>query len=155
MLVKRGQQQFLRAPVGITPDKQGVILAGNLQINDQVSFSFADLHGLRTEVQQLEQQNGAVSLIYSCAARKTFMQQQIEQEVSKLGTLNQASGCFLYGEFATEQQHFSLHNLSSTLLVLTEQAEIINLKFTTTQTTTVAPNSLQTMAFLAKSTGAE
>jgi hypothetical protein len=44
-------------------------------------------------------------------SQKTFMQQQIEQEVSKLGTLNQASGCFLYGEFATEQQHFSLHNL--------------------------------------------
>lgn len=155
LLVKRGQQQFLRAPVGITSDKQGVILAGNLQVNDQVYFSFADLHGLSTEVQQLEQQSGIAPLIYSCAARKTFMQQQIEQEVSKLGTLNQANGCFLYGEFATEQQHFSLHNLSSTLLVLAEQAETIELQFTTLRSNTAKPNSLQTLAFLAKTTGVE
>lgn len=154
-LVKRGQQQFLRAALGFTSDKQGVILAGNLQINDQVYFSFADLHGLEEEVQQLEQQSGIVQLIYSCSARKTFMQQQIEQEISKLGTLNKASGCFLYGEFVTDQQHFSLHNLSSNVLVLTEKAECFNLKMSTQRAKASPPSSLQILAFLAKTTSTE
>lgn len=154
LLVKRETQRFLRAPLGIAPDGAGVILAGNLQTGDLVYFSFADLQGLQSEVRELAKHKNIIPIIYSCAARKTFMQNQIEHEISNLGFNNNASGCFLYGEFATNQHRVSLHNLTTTLLVLAESAEASDIQFISSEGKQNLPNSLQTLAFLAKTTGA-
>lgn len=154
LLVKRASQQFLRAPVGLAPDGQGVILAGALQPGDQVYFSFADLRGLQAEVRELAPQQHIVPVIYACAARKAFLQTQMEHEIARLGGQNRASGGFLYGEFASNQHSVSVHNLSTTLLVLAGNADVSNLTFHPPLPEPGPPTSLQTLAFLAKNTGA-
>ncbi|WP_214000603.1 EAL domain-containing protein [Arsukibacterium sp.] len=153
--VQHGEKVILRAPLGVTQDGHGIILAGNIHIGDSVTFSFADIHVLMHQVKTLMQLSQTAVVIYSCAARKAYLGQHIEAEIHKLGAKNHAAGGFFYGEYCSAGQQFDLLNLSTTLLLLAEQELPITLHFDDTEQQPIIPSSLYTLAHLATATGRE
>ncbi|KKO44995.1 hypothetical protein WG68_12710 [Arsukibacterium ikkense] len=153
--VQHGEKTLLRAPVGVSQDGSGIILAGDINIGDSVTFSFADIQLLMQEVQTLATLSQTALVIYSCAARKAYLGQHINAEIHKLGANNQAAGGFFYGEYCTAGQQFDLLNLSTTLLLLTEHELPSRLIFNDTATQPILPSPLYTLAHLATATGKE
>ncbi|SNY58950.1 PAS domain S-box-containing protein/diguanylate cyclase (GGDEF) domain-containing protein [Arsukibacterium tuosuense] len=153
--VQHGEKIILRSPIGVTQDGSGIILAGDINIGDSVTFSFADIQLLMHEVKTLTALNQAALVIYSCAARKAYLGQHIHPEMHKLGANNHAAGGFFYGEYCSAGQQFDLLNLSTTLLVLSEQQLPPALPFADTDKQPIIPSSLYTLARLATATGKE
>lgn len=149
-LVKRGKQQFLRAPLGLCKDRRGVIFAGNLELGDSLYFSFADLTEFERKTNKCIQPYKGVSLLYYCSDKMKFIDEQADSETQK----NDYT-CFLTGEFFKENSCFALHNLSTTLLLLSESDDHQIVQSSKPIDTTVTPSTLQTLSFLAKTAYSE
>jgi PAS domain S-box-containing protein len=154
-MLHQADKIILRSPVGMTPDGRGIILAGDIHPGDKVIFSFADIQLLMHNVKPLMPLNHSAVMLYSCAARKTYLGQHIQLETRKLGANNNAVGGFFYGEYCSSNQQFDLLNLSTVLLCLTEEALPITLPFDTSDNKPITPTSLHTLAHLATTTGKE
>lgn len=154
-MLRQADKTILRSAIGITADGTGIILAGDVKTGDSVTFSFADPQSLMQQVNSLSQLEQTAVFLYSCAARKTYLGQQIDTEIRKLGARNLAAGGFFYGEYASSEQQFNLLNLSTTLLCLNEEASAIGLNYEPCHATPTPPASLHTLAHLATTTGKE
>ncbi len=100
--------------------------AGNLQEGEKVRFGVGNVNNLLKSgdyqidkiFNNIQFQPEAV-FVYSCMARRRFMEKYIEYELEGLSTLGDLSGFFTYGEFFHNQKR-DLLNESITLLVLSE-----------------------------------
>lgn len=155
LMIRKGEQSILRAPVGMTHDKKGVILAGDIVNGDTVTFSFADGQSLVNLTKNLKHITDTAVFIYSCAARKIYLNEHIQNEIFKLGDRNDATGAFFYGEYCSLANELSVLNLSTTLLFLSEKKPLIELEFENHQSKICTPNALNTLAHLAATTGKE
>lgn len=153
--VQHGEKVILRSPIGVSQDGSGIILAGDINIGDSVTFSFADIQLLMRQVKTLAELSQTALVIYSCAARKAYLGQHIHAEIHKLATNNQAAGGFFYGEYCSAGQQFDLLNLSTTLLLLTEHELPTTQIFNDTDEQPILPSCLDTLARLATATGKE
>lgn len=153
-LIKKDDKVILRAPVGITSDGTGVVFAGDFQVGELVTFSFADSYQLLDEICCLKEASGIATMIYSCAARKSYMGSQISAEVERMGRELSACGGFFYGEFFSSAGAVDLLNLSSTVLFLSESRDIQIEEFPCS-IKEIRPDSLKSLAHLARTTGYE
>jgi len=64
--------------------------------------------------------------IYSCMARRRFMNNHIEDDLKAIRSLGDISGFFTYGEFFTSENKKQLLNESMTILALSETKELMN-----------------------------
>jgi len=108
-------------------DDGSVIMAGNLSVGDKVRIGFGDAKGILHRSQKLieaaSEQPSEVIFVYSCTARRYFMENEIEAEVSPLRSIAPVSGFFTYGEFFTLEKN-ELFNQTMTIVSLSESIRV-------------------------------
>lgn len=104
--------------------------AGNLEEGDEVRFGIADidmiLRGTDYRLQKLiakTTQKIEVVFIYSCMARRRFLGEFAQKEISAYARCAPTAGFFTYGEFYSDQMGAKLYNESMTVLALSESEE--------------------------------
>lgn len=102
--------------------------AGNFQNGDRVRFAVGNVDAIFSGAQKLQQDVAAYPVeaifIYSCTARKLFLQERIEIEFSLLNDIAPSSGFFTYGEYYQTETTNQILNLTTTVLLLSESPEL-------------------------------
>ncbi len=119
----RNKQKIARCAMKLHDDG-AIEFAGNFNTGEIYRFGFANLedmlknHNLPVcELSGL--QDGAI-FVYSCVARKRFMQKQIQEEIAPLTQCAPVSGFFTYGEFYSDRNETYLLNQTMTILSMSE-----------------------------------
>jgi diguanylate cyclase (GGDEF)-like protein len=131
--------------------------AGNINEGEFVRFGVGaadeilnnsnyQLHKL---LQKLQYQPEAV-FVYSCMARRRFLQEHIEEELESLEPLGSVSGFFTYGEFFHQDNKNQLLNETMTVLVLSESREPLNITVSSSQLSEHKEEKLHTNHILAR-----
>ncbi|MCA1766891.1 MAG: EAL domain-containing protein [Idiomarina sp.] len=152
LLIKRGKERLLRAPVGVCKDN-GVIFAGDFKLGDSVTFSFADPTQLFKNSPTFDKTEAQAMLVFACAARKSYLGPLVNDEVGRISGRANNSGAFLYGEFSSLAEAGQIHNLSQTIVFLSESSEVV-IKETLSDDIKES-SSLMSLAHLARKTGTE
>jgi diguanylate cyclase (GGDEF)-like protein/PAS domain S-box-containing protein len=106
-------------------DDGSLSFAGNMQEGELVYFGYGDSAEIMKNSNNIP--NRMISFapeaifVYSCMARRHFIGNSIEQELSPLQTLANMAGFFTYGEFFFSKQN-KLLNQTLTVLGLTEES---------------------------------
>lgn len=114
-------------------DDGSLTFAGNIQEGTLVRFGIGNVemilrnsdYHVRSLLNKLQYKAEAV-FIYSCMARRRFMNKYIEDELEVLESLGNVSGFFTYGEFFHSQDNNQLLNETMTVLVLSENGELLD-----------------------------
>jgi len=97
---------------------------GNLEVGDKVRLAFGNvdliLNNTKDKIKQYYSSQPDVILIYSCAARKAFLQSEIAFELRPLNKIAPNIGFFTYGEIYHHGNYNALLNISLTILALSE-----------------------------------
>jgi len=125
-----------RAPIAVNDDKS-LVMAGNIKEGCKVKFGYAN-------IEYIEEYNNNILLdeakylsegiyVYSCSARRSMLNNYLNDELSKINEIAPTSGFITYGEFFHDKQSCSnkLLNITTTYVVLNENTqtkEIINTK---------------------------
>jgi len=108
-------------------DDGSLTFAGNIAEGDEVYFGFGNVETIldaSSEFEKVLEKEPVESLfIYSCMARRRFLQEEIVNEIAPLNTLASTSGFFTYGEFF-KSKNVELLNQTMTILALSESSEV-------------------------------
>lgn len=111
-------------------DDGSLTFAGNIEEGSVVRFAIGDvetiLHSSSYRMHKFFQQNKCMPetvFIYSCMARRRFLQKYAVAELDGFEKMSGIAGFFTYGEFFHDQQANRLFNQTMTLLVLSEKCE--------------------------------
>ena len=104
--------------------------AGNINEGDSVRFGIGSIEAIlknsdyntRKMLDRMNYKAEAV-FVYSCMARRRFMNEYISDELEMLSHLGNISGFFTYGEFFHSQESNQLLNETMTILALSESNE--------------------------------
>lgn len=105
--------------------------AGNIPEGTEVRFGVGNIerilqnsnYHISQMMEDLKYESEAV-FIYSCMARRRFMNENIIDELEILSNLGSVSGFFTYGEFFHGRDHNQLLNETMTLLALSENKKV-------------------------------
>lgn len=105
--------------------------AGNIPVGTEVRFGVGNIEKILQNsnyhidqmLTDLKYESEAV-FIYSCMARRRFMNDNIIDELEILNKIGNVSGFFTYGEFFHSEDHNQLLNETMTMLVLSENKKI-------------------------------
>ena len=105
--------------------------AGNIPVGTEVRFGVGNIerilqnsnYHISNMMEELKYEPEAV-FVYSCMARRRFMNESISDELEVLNKIGNVSGFFTYGEFFHSEDHNQLLNETMTLLVLSEEKKI-------------------------------
>ena len=101
--------------------------AGNLQTGDKVQFGYGDpmeiLKHSNVILNHVREKPSEAIFVYSCMARRHFMPDTIEAEISPLQNIAPTAGFFTYGEFFTAGKK-ELLNQSMTVISLSESDSV-------------------------------
>jgi len=114
-------------------DDNSLTFAGNIEKGTLVRFGIGNIETiikhsdiqLKSMCEKFHYKPEAI-FIYSCMARRRFMGKHIEDDLKAIRSLGQISGFFTYGEFFTSKNKKQLLNETMTILVLSEEDELIN-----------------------------
>lgn len=125
LMIKRNGIDVARA-VLVKEDDGSLVFAGNLVEGDEVYFGFGNVDTILKASQEFEvsiADRAVESLfIYSCMARRHFLQDEVVNEIAPLSKLAPTSGFFTYGEFF-KAEGVELLNQTMTVLALSEFQE--------------------------------
>jgi nitrogen-specific signal transduction histidine kinase len=132
LILKRDDLNIARAVTGVCGDGS-LKFAGDLNIGDKVRLGYGNseliLNSSFDIPNELLSFQPESVFIYSCMARRRFMNHLIEKELSPLNHISTISGFFTYGEFYTRKNgQFVLLNQSMTVLALRESKPVQNKK---------------------------
>ncbi|MEA1954678.1 MAG: EAL domain-containing protein [Campylobacterota bacterium] len=123
LIVKR-QGMYVARAVMAKHEDGSLTFAGDLLTGDKVQFGHGDteeiLYNSRTLIKSLYKTPAEVNFIYSCMARRRFMDKDIEVEIFPLQDIAITSGFFTYGEFYTAKKP-ELLNQTMTIVSITEK----------------------------------
>ncbi|PHR58829.1 MAG: hypothetical protein COA44_01395 [Arcobacter sp.] len=129
MIVNRNGLPVARAVLKRLED-DSLVFAGNINEGDIVQLGFGNidmiLESANSFVMAFSGENVESCFIYSCMARRRFLQDDIKVELSALNELSSLSGFFTYGEFYKDVTA-QLLNETMTVLALSESEEAINI----------------------------
>ncbi|QOP40648.1 bifunctional diguanylate cyclase/phosphodiesterase [Sulfurimonas marina] len=121
-----------RAPLA-KHDDGSLTFAGNIDEYDMVSFGVGDIDAILNNgtyaIHSFANQNLCQSeavFIYSCMARRRFLENYIRHELETLSQLGNSSGFFTYGEFFHFQDKNQLLNETMTFITLSETCQKID-----------------------------
>jgi len=108
-------------------DDGSLTFAGNIQEGDSVRFGVGSVetilknsdYNTRKMILESKFQVDAI-FVYSCMARRRFMNEYISQELKTLSSVSDISGFFTYGEFFHFQDSNQLLNETMTILAISE-----------------------------------
>ena len=119
MIIQRGDNSIARALLAVHEDGS-VSFAGNIAEGDIVHFGYGnDVSIINYSIQaykKLLNQSVESIFLYSCMARRRFMPDLIEQEISPFSNIAPTAGFFTYGEFYSGE----LLNQTLTILAISE-----------------------------------
>ena len=106
--------------------------AGNISEGDSVRFGIGSIetilknsdYNTRKMLNKMDYRAQAV-FVYSCMARRRFMNEYINDELKMLSNIGNISGFFTYGEFFHSQKANQLLNETMTILALSETNETL------------------------------
>ena len=117
-----------RSPVGLADDG-GILYAGGFRPEEPVRFGVADIGTILSSACDSAQEMGQslpieAVYIYSCTGRRSFLKENMTDEVAALATLGPCAGFFTYGEYLHTSNSNRLLNITSTLVTLSESTRI-------------------------------
>jgi len=122
LILKREGTYVARAVMAKLEDGS-LTFAGDLRVGDRVQFGHGDseviLQSSRKLIRSLYKIPAKVNFVYSCMARRRFMDKDIELETLPLHDMAVTSGFFTYGEFYTAKKS-ELLNQTMTIITLME-----------------------------------
>ena len=123
LIVQDEEMLIARSMLSVAKDGS-ILYGGNLEEGSEVRFGI----GSRTLVNQYnpkqqlkESQNLQACFLYSCIARKMFLDKELEKNFRILENTAPTSGFFTYGEFFFNENKTKLLNITTTLLFLREK----------------------------------
>jgi len=122
LIIERNGINIARAVIA-KHDDGSLSFAGNLKNGDMVKFGYGDTEGILREsevlISKLRESPQEVHFVYSCMARRRFLEKGIEYETMPLQDVAPTSGFFTYGEFFTSKGN-ELLNQTMTIISLQE-----------------------------------
>jgi signal transduction histidine kinase/CheY-like chemotaxis protein len=110
-------------------DDESFSFAGNIETGTKVKFGFGNIDIIHEANynRQISYVKFApeVTFIYSCAARKSFMEKDLESEFELLQNIAPTVGYFTYGEYYHADGSNELLNVTTTSLSLSENVDCI------------------------------
>jgi len=119
-------------------DDGSLTFAGNINEGDSVRFGIGSIetilkngdYNTQRVLDSMEYKAEAV-FVYSCMARRRFMNEYISDELDMLSHIGHISGFFTYGEFFHAQKSNQLLNETMTILAISEGRSSFSSKLTT------------------------
>ncbi len=111
-------------------DDGSLTFAGNVEEGTIVRFGVGNIemilknssYHIQRLIDRLEKKPQAI-FVYSCMARRRFLHDSIEYELTMLSKIGNVAGFFTYGEFFHNQNQNQLLNETMTILALSESGE--------------------------------
>ena len=135
LILKKGNINIARAVLGQNEDGS-LLFAGNINTGDKVQFGYGNIASIlkkdETLIKSLQRFDIESIFIYSCMARRRFLNHLIDLELAPFSNITNTSGFFTYGEFFTHNNTNLLLNQTMTILILSENVNkkrINNIKF--------------------------
>ena len=127
LIIQKESGGIARAVVSKANDGS-LTFAGGFSLGDRVTFGYGDAemilnHSIEAQYDMSEQPVESI-FIYSCMARRRFMPELIENEITPFQQLADVSGFFTYGEFYSCDSGKALMNQTMTILGLSESGEL-------------------------------
>ena len=126
LIITRDGVKIARAVLG-KEDDGSLIFAGNLAVGDKVRFGYGNSDMILRESVNLKDKFSSSSIesifIYSCMARRRFLNESIVTELTPLAKIAPTTGFFTYGEFFKANQ-CELLNQTMTIIAMSEDDEI-------------------------------
>lgn len=101
---------------------------GNVKEGDKVSFGYGNVDMVTEKSIEIFDRLKLLPIesiyVYSCTARRVFMQKKIDFELVPLRNFGPTSGFFTYGEFYHNNSENQLLNMTTTILCLSESNKI-------------------------------
>ena len=124
LFFERNGMELARAVTGQLADGS-IQYAGDIRTGEKVQFSYGHipliLESLEEDCRQAEAFEPEGILVFSCAARKSLLQDHAREELIPLTPLAPLSGFFAYGEFYHLNQQNHLLNNTMTVTLLSEK----------------------------------
>ena len=124
LIIQENGEKIARAPLKLNEDGS-IIFAGNLNIGSKVKFGIGNieelLNGSSTLVNSLNKYKNEAIFIYSCMARRRFLDDKASLDIKHFNKIAPTSGFFTYGEFYSSPSSNILLNESLTVLALSEE----------------------------------
>ncbi|OQX74265.1 MAG: hypothetical protein B6D59_02960 [Campylobacteraceae bacterium 4484_4] len=115
-----------RAVIGRNEDGS-LDFAGNIESGEYYQFGLANTQMMERSTELLSERYGREHIeaifVYSCMARRRFLQQAISQELKPFAQMAPMSGFFTYGEFYHNHTQNHLLNQSMTIFALCEKEQ--------------------------------
>lgn len=133
LIIQRDGLNIARAAIGKEEDGS-LIFAGNLHEGDEVRFGYGDIDTILEKTQDHIDKLYNVSVesifLYSCMARRRFIQEAIKHETLVYNKIAPTNGFYTYGEFYSCAGNKELLNQSMSLLALSESSRLNTQKVT-------------------------
>ncbi|MEA1955921.1 MAG: EAL domain-containing protein [Campylobacterota bacterium] len=115
-------------------DDGSLTFAGNIKEGELVRFGVGNIETIlrnnnyhtKSFLERLKYETEAI-FVYSCMARRRFMNEYTEMELKSLASIGNVSGFFTYGEFFHSQSSKQLLNETMTILALSEEKNPLNI----------------------------
>jgi len=108
LIITRNGMKIARAVLG-KEDDGSLIFAGNIHEGDKVQFGYGNSGMILSEAvntrKQIDMPCVESIFIYSCMARRRFLNEAISIELTPLANLAPSVGFFTYGEFFTSTEN--------------------------------------------------
>ncbi len=129
LVVEKDGMHIGRAPIA-KHDDNSLTFAGNLEEGEEVRFGVGNVdtilrsgrYQIDKMLSQLKYKTEAV-FIYSCMARRRFLDKQVRKELQKFEAISDCSGFFTYGEFFHSKNSNELFNETMTVVLLSESSK--------------------------------
>ncbi len=122
LIINRNGMKIARAVLGKESDGS-LVFAGNLHEGDEVQFGYGNAGMILSEALNVKEQIDMPCVesifVYSCMARRRFLDEAIAIELTPLAHLAPTVGFFTYGEFF-KQENCELLNQTMTVLSMSE-----------------------------------
>ncbi len=162
LVINRDGFSVSRAVMSLEEDGS-LVFAGNLNVGDVVQFGYGNIDGIFKQSQEIiksvSRKPSEAIFIYSCMARRHYLDAEIEGETLPLNKIAPTAGFFTYGEFFSSKNR-ELLNQTMTLLILSESDEVLafnedSVELIRSSGFTTMHNSVNALANLARVTSRE
>jgi signal transduction histidine kinase/ActR/RegA family two-component response regulator len=131
LIITRDNVKIARAVLS-KEDDNSLIFAGDLKVGDKVKFGYGNRSMILDDSKEKANQfinKGIESIfIYSCMARRRFLESAISLELTPLAEIAPTTGFFTYGEFF-KAKNCELLNQTMTITAMSENINSVDRKF--------------------------
>ena len=126
LIIEKNYVDIARAVV-VKHDDGSLSFAGNIEEGEKVRIGIGDVEEIVTNPITSDKVNVEAFYIYSCMARRRFIPNLIQKEITPFANLAPTSGFFTYGEFFTKDKP-ELLNQTLTAVALSESEAIYSVE---------------------------